>query len=78
MEKMWKTIPWENCGKIVNKIVWKNMWKIIAWKVWKTITHGKKVKEQSHVGGLACCNKSGDEVMRGPTNSKTWQIVEDR
>jgi hypothetical protein len=29
---MWKTITWENCGKIVKKIVWKNMWKRIAWE----------------------------------------------
>jgi hypothetical protein len=29
---MWKTITWENCEKIVKKIVWKNMWKRIAWE----------------------------------------------
>jgi len=30
VENMWKTITWENCGKIVKKIVWKNTWKRIA------------------------------------------------
>jgi hypothetical protein len=29
---MWKTITWENCGKIMQKIVWKKMWKRIAWE----------------------------------------------
>jgi hypothetical protein len=23
VEKMWKTITWENCGKFVKRIVWK-------------------------------------------------------
>jgi hypothetical protein len=32
VEYMWKTITWENCGKIVKKIVWKHMWKRIGWE----------------------------------------------
>jgi hypothetical protein len=28
VKNMWKTITWENCGKIVKKIVWKR----IAWE----------------------------------------------
>ncbi len=52
MEKMWKAITWEKCGKFVKRIVWKkcrkeyyeksveNMWKTITWE-----NYGKTVKK---------------------------------
>jgi hypothetical protein len=29
VEKVWKTITWENCGKFVKRIVWKKCGKRI-------------------------------------------------
>jgi hypothetical protein len=28
VEKMWKTITWEKCGKFVKRIVWKKCGKV--------------------------------------------------